>query len=309
DKVLGSLGGEFGFALTLEPAKKLSIPLPGAGPLEIPEPGLILVAKVKDDTIFNRVDEALKQLQQQIISVDKPNLKMRTVPVPLPLPIQLRLTVASSDGYLFLATTDALVQEMLAVKAGQSPGLKSSEEFQRLAKDSPAQANHFTFMSKRFGQSLMQVQRQALKISANAPAGMTQLLGSFLNPDQAAYSYSVGANTDEGWVTVSTGNQNPATALLAAGVVAPLGMLSAIAIPNFVKARQTAQKSACINNLRQIDGAKQQWALENRRAASDTPLRAELLTYFKSNQFPACPAGGQYKMNPVSQRPECSVAG
>ena len=309
DKVLGSLGGEFGFALTLEPAKKLSIPLPGAGPLEIPEPGLILVAKVKDDTIFNRVDEALKQLPQQIISVDKPNLKMRTVPVPLPLPIQLRLTVATSDGYLFLATTDALVQEMLAVKAGQSPGLKSSEEFQRLAKDSPAQANHFTFMSKRFGQSLMQVQRQALKISANAPAGMTQLLGSFLNPDQAAYSYSVGANTDEGWVTVSTGNQNPATALLAAGVVAPLGMLSAIAIPNFVKARQTAQKSACINNLRQIDGAKQQWALENRRAASDTPLRAELLTYFKSNQFPACPAGGQYKMNPVSQRPECSVAG
>ena len=92
-------------------------------------------------------------------------------------------------------------------------------------------------------------------------------------------------------------------------VVAIIGLLAAIAIPNFIKARTTSQQNACINNLRQIDGAKQQWALENRRAASDTPLRAELLTYFKSNQFPACPAGGQYKMNPVSQRPECTVAG
>src|SRR4026208_535932 len=50
-------------------------------------------------------------------------------------------------------------------------------------------------------------------------------------------------------------------------VVAIIGLLAAIAIPNFVKARQTAQKNACINNLRKIDGAKEQWALENRAAA------------------------------------------
>ena len=46
-------------------------------------------------------------------------------------------------------------------------------------------------------------------------------------------------------------------------VVAIIGLLAAIAIPNFVKARTTSQQNACINNLRQIDGAKQQWALEN----------------------------------------------
>ena len=44
-------------------------------------------------------------------------------------------------------------------------------------------------------------------------------------------------------------------------VVAIIGLLAAIAIPNFVRARNTAQKNTCINNLRQIDGAKQQWAL------------------------------------------------
>ena len=45
-------------------------------------------------------------------------------------------------------------------------------------------------------------------------------------------------------------------------VVAIIGLLAAIAIPNFVKARTTSQMNACINNLRQVDGAIQQWALE-----------------------------------------------
>ena len=54
-------------------------------------------------------------------------------------------------------------------------------------------------------------------------------------------------------------------------VVAIIGLLAAIAIPNFVRARQTSQTNACINNLRQIDGAKQQWALENGKQQGDTP--------------------------------------
>ena len=53
-------------------------------------------------------------------------------------------------------------------------------------------------------------------------------------------------------------------------VVAIIGLLAAIAIPNFVRARNTAQQNACINNLRQLDGGKQQWALENKQSDSGT---------------------------------------
>jgi prepilin-type N-terminal cleavage/methylation domain-containing protein len=53
-------------------------------------------------------------------------------------------------------------------------------------------------------------------------------------------------------------------------VVAIIGLLAAIAIPNFVRARTTAQMNACINNLRQIDGAKQQWALEHQAVSTAT---------------------------------------
>ena len=46
-------------------------------------------------------------------------------------------------------------------------------------------------------------------------------------------------------------------------VVAIIGLLAAVAIPNYVQARNNSQQKACINNLRQIDGAAQTWALEN----------------------------------------------
>ena len=62
-------------------------------------------------------------------------------------------------------------------------------------------------------------------------------------------------------------------------VVAIIGLLAAIAIPNFVRARTTSQTNACINNLRQIDGAAQTWALENNKAPGDTYALADLTSY------------------------------
>jgi hypothetical protein len=90
--------------------------------------------------------------------------------------------------------------------------------------------------------------------------------------------------------------------------IAVIGMLAAIAIPNFVKARNTAQINACINNLRQLDGAKQQWALENKKEMTDTPTQSEVAAYLKDGQLPICPAGGTYTINAVGKDPACSVS-
>ena len=90
-------------------------------------------------------------------------------------------------------------------------------------------------------------------------------------------------------------------------VVAIIGLLAAIAIPNFVKARTTAQKNACINNLRQIDGAKEQWALEKKQAPGAAVNNAEVEAYIKGGA-PACPAGGGYTYNNVDDDPVCDVA-
>ena len=73
-------------------------------------------------------------------------------------------------------------------------------------------------------------------------------------------------------------------------VVAIIGLLAAIAIPNFIKARTTAQMNACINNLRQIDGAEQQWALETKQAAAAVPTYTDVSSYMRNAVV--CPSGG-----------------
>ena len=81
-------------------------------------------------------------------------------------------------------------------------------------------------------------------------------------------------------------------------VVAIIGLLAAIAIPNFVKARATSQQNACINNLRQFDAAANQWALEKSKVSNATcSLSSDLNAYIKLNatgKVPGCPAGGTY---------------
>jgi prepilin-type N-terminal cleavage/methylation domain-containing protein len=76
-------------------------------------------------------------------------------------------------------------------------------------------------------------------------------------------------------------------------VVAIIGLLAAIAVPNFVKARTTAQKNACINNLRQIDGAIQQWALETKQGSTADVVFTEVMEYLKNEV--KCPSAGMNK--------------
>ena len=77
-------------------------------------------------------------------------------------------------------------------------------------------------------------------------------------------------------------------------VVAIIGLLAAIGIPNFVKARETSQTNACINNLRMIDEAKQEWGLELGQAAGVTPSSGQLAPYMNhsGNVMPVCPLSG-----------------
>ena len=91
-------------------------------------------------------------------------------------------------------------------------------------------------------------------------------------------------------------------------VVAIIGLLAAIAIPNFVRARTQSQKNACINNLRQVDGAVQTWALENKQAADATASFSQISSYLKNEVI--CPAGGttfddSYTINGVTNKPTC----
>src|SRR5438874_2730542 len=91
-------------------------------------------------------------------------------------------------------------------------------------------------------------------------------------------------------------------------VVAIIALLAAIAIPNFVKARTASQRSACIANLKEIDGAKHTWAMEAKKSSTDSPADSDLYgssAYIR--QAPSCPASGDYTIDTVINRPTCSL--
>lgn len=92
-------------------------------------------------------------------------------------------------------------------------------------------------------------------------------------------------------------------------VVAIIGLLAAIAVPNFVNARTNARTSACINNLRLIDAAKEQWALETNAADDAEPTEDEVKTYLKGGAMPTCPADGSYSVEAIGTPPTCDVDG
>ncbi len=94
-------------------------------------------------------------------------------------------------------------------------------------------------------------------------------------------------------------------------VVAIIGMLATIAIPNYVRSRQVAQMNACISNLRQIHGAIQEWALEANKESGQAVQYADIRIYMHNAVF--CPSGGtsfadSYQITSVDAPPACLKA-
>jgi len=89
-------------------------------------------------------------------------------------------------------------------------------------------------------------------------------------------------------------------------VVAIIGLLVAIAIPNFLRAREEARANSCVANLKQIEGAKERWAMSTGAAQTDAPGTTDLVSDFLKIE-PECPSSGTYSLNAINAVPTCSI--
>ncbi len=300
ETMLNSLGGEYGIVLTLDETRKVSLPVPTPRPLEIPEPRLALVVKVNNNVLFDHLDKLL-QGNPQVTRVDEEGLHMRSMPVPAPIPIPLRPSIARAGDYLYFASTDTLIREMLAVRGGKQPGLKSSEEFKRLAAGVQERGNSMVFVSPRFTRAISELQAVALSAAEASGAGKAKVLQGLFAQNPDAFVYTVSANTTEGWLTVGNGSTDPSQKALLLSSMQPAavaGLLAAIAIPNFVKARDSAQYNSILNNLRILEGAKDQWALENNKPSNSKVTEQDIASYIRGGRVNPV-AGETYQLNPI----------
>lgn len=321
DKVLGSLGEDYGIILTLDNQNKISLPTPNAA-MEIPNPGLAIVAKVDSDVIFNRVDELCKG-NPLVMRVDDSGLKMRTMKIPLPLPVDLRPSIARSGDYLLLATSDTLVREILAVKAGKKKGFKSTPEFARLSQGIPGEGNNFLLVADQFVKTAMQIQQQTLTNKGSMTSAQVESFQHVFNNATNYGTYSVGVNGSEGWEGYANGSQSMESMIF--GGAFGIGAAAAIAIPTMMKAHavaqnvssapqgnlaapapqasslpnlEAAQYNHILTNLRALQAAKQKWATAKGKAEGDTVTMDDLASYLPDGTIQPV-ADEEYDPQPV----------
>jgi hypothetical protein len=86
-----------------------------------------------------------------------------------------------------------------------------------------------------------------------------------------------------------------------------VGFIIVIVTPDFIRARYETASNVCINNLRQIESAKEQWKIENFKKDGEVATEADIKPYFMNGNLPKCPAGGTYTIGPVEEDSKCSI--
>jgi hypothetical protein len=184
-----------------------------------------------------------------------------------------------------LAKLQADIQQLETLRS-ENAELKSqqvpAEELARLRKDN---------------QDLLRL-RNEIRQARDDKNKLAQQVQSALNEAQRAQAQAQAAQVQ---VQSLSTNLQAAQALSAA---------QQAAAARYGSAGTPAQQAAntCINNLRQLDGAKQQWALENKKTAEAIPTTQDLMPYLKDNLIPVCPSGGKYAIGAMVDAPTCSIA-
>lgn len=310
EALVASLGDEAFVALVLDSASTFTVPDLNVA---MPTPGLLVGLRLKTPLLTQRLEKALKDMEGQVpmARTTVGDVTLTSVPLPMPIPFAVQPTMAyrAADGMLLLgSSTDVVRKALEAATSGKRRLLDSAAFAAELGGKAPAN-NGIVYLGRRFAKALGTLQQAALEKAVaeerdNGAAALLKKLSGLMRAD--SYDVSMVVNQPEGVQVLSRGTAGPER-YLQAGVVAPVGVLAGLALPAIAKARQTAQHTACVNNLRILDSAKEQWALVEGKDNGAVPDDAAVAAYLRGGVLPVCPLTKMpYRLNAIGTNPECT---
>jgi len=304
--LMGALGEEALMAVQFSSVSNVLVTT--GGQLQVyPRPAVLIAFALRDAAVVRAQFAALAQhgLLRPLEPMDgapayaTPALPTQNSPFPL-----APVFVVRNDFLLFATLPDLAESAQTAARTGN--GLAATPAFRQAFAEMPMHAiNGLVYMHPKFSKTLQEFQLSALSAAQRdeASLAMTRSFMNLFQSGQAAVVRIVKPNGVAVHGVTSVGGRES----LASLVVAPVGLMAAIAVPSFVNARTTSQQNACINNLRLIDAAKAQWAIDHDKPAGAKPQASDLAPYLSTK--PVCPAGGSYLFGPIGQPPQCSRFG
>ena len=316
DELIGSLGKEGFISIQLSRTAKTVIPTPPNAQLEVPTPTILIAIEVTSPALANTIKAKLQPTQEgapsMLMTSRIGDVEINTINFPMPLPIPFQPTFATVSNVFLLGTTADVVKQAISA-ASNKDGMLADPAFKKAFEGLPMKNNGVMYMSPRFAKTITDLQTQLMQAmpsqGGDEQKAVMDAVQKLISQQGEQVSAFVVLNSVDG-VEMRGTSTSSGSEIIASMAIAPAGLMAAIAIPSFMKARESARGNACINNLRMIDAAKDQYALEF-GGTEETVFTAEQISQYIKNGFNnlKCPKGGTYSINKLIVDPACSVHG
>jgi hypothetical protein len=308
--LVDSLGSEVFIAIQLSATQTLPIPLPNGEevakePLTIALPSLLLGTAVRDATLSDTVRRLLERNQVPCVTSQVAGVTLISVVIPEAKDYPLNPTFAVHKGMFLVGSTLDVIKAAISA-ADAKNGLRASPAFKKEFARLPAKNNGISFMDRRFSETLSKLSTTLMRSASGGRSSMSlNGMGVF---ELASGSHLLVIVNEKDGIAVSGTTSASALQTLRSMTIMPVvtTLGSAVAIPNFMRARATTRNYSCINNLRMLDAAKEQWALVENKPIGAEVVEKEVLGYIKGATLPICPQGGRYTLGTIGQLPVCS---
>lgn len=299
EEVLASLDNEVGLVLLMDPKKNIRVP---AGPmvLEIPHPSGGILLRTKSNYIYRRISEIGGPDAPKEEEID--GVKFLSKPAPNPVVPDFAPTIALVDQYLVIGSSREFPLQLAATLRGKTSGLLKSAEFKLLSQDVPLEGSAFSFASKRFCDSINQLFDQAMLAAGNnQPDVVKQMSKAMMTGIVPEPSFTVFQRVGADWLVTSNGPQStPMGATASAGTI---GLVGAIAVPNFIRARTRAQATQILEGARLLDAAVDQYAIEHNVRAGAPVTFKDIVPYLRKDSQLALSGGKDLFGRPYTIKP------